>query len=82
MTTQAAVDPRPPQYRVLVDQGWVWASATPPGFLHLVPPAGDRALCGREAPRNRRYPSTTQIAERACHHCWHRALGDTPRRTS
>ena len=60
---------RPVGYQVAIDNGWYWAargSAVP----HLVPPNGDRAMCGAELPRDNRQQVTTGIAERGCRRCF------------
>lgn len=60
--------------------GWTWA-AVRGGVPHLVPPNGDLAECGHLMRRGERTPITTGIAASACAKCWHRVLGDTPRRS-
>lgn len=60
--------------------GWSWASVAG-GVPHLVPPAGDLAECGRLVRREERTTTTSGIAASACERCWHRVLGDTPRRS-
>lgn len=60
--------------------GWHWA-ALRDGVPHLVPSGGDLAECGRLLPRGARTPVVDGVATTACHTCWHRVLGDTPRRS-
>lgn len=62
-----AVDPRPMAYRVLIDQDWYWAVHR--GAPHLVPPRGDRALCGSILPRDQRARVVVGIADHGCRRC-------------
>lgn len=60
--------------------GWSWATVRG-GVPHLVPPRGDVAECGQLLRRAERTPVITNVAATACARCWHRVLGDTPRRS-
>ena len=67
---EASPAPTSQAYRIVLDQGWYWASvagSTP----HLVPAYGDQARCGRRVTRAQRHShfDPQQVPSDACRRC-------------